>query len=133
MVGNFSTKIFSLSMVMNTDFQNYVSANDIYSLQKAFEIAKLDLPSDREKEFFKSEMDKLSQTYSSEHKALLLNFSYELFSIKPSYDYITIPSITLGSLIGVIIAFEITRRIFYYIVLGNIRPKKKHESDTVLP
>jgi hypothetical protein len=39
----------------------------------------------------------------------------------------------LGTFVGVTITFELIRRIFYYIVLGSIRPKKNHESDTILP
>ncbi|MBP9717202.1 MAG: hypothetical protein KBD44_00625 [Candidatus Pacebacteria bacterium] len=51
---------------------------------------------------------------------------------------------TVGSWWGVIkfslllltiltITYEFIRRIFYYIVLGTVRPKKNHESDTILP
>ncbi len=36
------------------------------------------------------------------------------------------------SFISILLIFEVIKRIFYYIVLGSLRPKK-NESDTILP
>jgi hypothetical protein len=36
-------------------------------------------------------------------------------------------------ILALLLFVELARRVFYYIVLGSIRPKKKHESDTILP
>lgn len=38
----------------------------------------------------------------------------------------------VAQILMVLVAVEIIKRTFYYIVLGSIRPKKKHESDTIL-
>ncbi len=37
------------------------------------------------------------------------------------------------ALLVILSVSEVIRRCFYYIVLGSIRPKKNHESDTLLP
>ncbi len=48
-------------------------------------------------------------------------------------SWITLFLYIILSAIIALVGFEIIRRAFYYIVLGNIRPKKNHESDTILP
>jgi hypothetical protein len=57
------------------------------------------------------------------------------YNFHPHYenrDWIAVITFILIALAMVFGVAEILRRIFYYIVLGSIRPKKKHESDTLL-
>lgn len=53
-----------------------------------------------------------------------LDFSYEIFEIKPVFSYINILYYFLANL-GVILVFEMIKRVFYYVILGKINPKKK--------
>ncbi|MBP6926258.1 MAG: hypothetical protein KBB70_00990 [Candidatus Pacebacteria bacterium] len=43
--------------------------------------------------------------------------------------YVQVVLYSILAAIGILLIAEIIRRIFYYIVLGSLRPKKKHESN----
>jgi len=57
-------------------------------------------------------------------KAQYLDFSFHLFDITPAYTYTPFLERFLVGNFLILIAFEIIRRVFYYIVLGTLRPKK---------
>lgn len=49
---------------------------------------------------------------------------YELISIYTERDWVATIGFTLLSIVGYLVFFEIVRRVFYYILLGSIRPQK---------
>jgi hypothetical protein len=78
--------------------------------------------------------------YSIENRPLALEWSAKVVNmVQYEKSYTTIGSWldVIGAILLAIaivaVIFELIRRIFYYIVLGSLRPKKKHESDTILP
>lgn len=116
----------------DTAFQEGVTNNDIYVIQRMFEINRMNITDTERTELRNTELHRLNGAYSTDQKLKLLSFSNQLFFVYPVYDYVTTPGIIIASILGIIAVFEFIRRIFYYIVLGTIRPKK-HESDPVRP
>jgi hypothetical protein len=57
-------------------------------------------------------------------KARYLDFSFHLFDIAPAYTYNPFLEWFLIGNFVILFIFEAIRRIFYYIVLGTLRPKK---------
>ena len=54
---------------------------------------------------------------------LNIDFSFHVFDIIPVYTYIQSLLLLIGNL-GILLVFEAIRRVFYYIVLGKIKPSK---------
>lgn len=62
--------------------------------------------------------DKVYKEYTAED---FKNITYE---VKGKINWVEMISVMLGSFFGVLVFFELTRRIFYYVVLGAIKPTK---------
>jgi hypothetical protein len=106
----------------------YESKSAIYVQQKSVEMLnQLDLT---KKDMTKSEKDLMYTIYNhirdSYDKTKNLNFSVQLFDIKPNYNYLGFVWSLLWTLSLIIFIFEIIRRIFYYIILGKFFPKKEN-------
>lgn len=98
-------------------FENGVSANfdGIPSPQDIEEVKK---------ELFKADINKIRLAILTKDKIKYLDFNIHLFNIKPVFSYAKFVIIFIICNLSIIFAFELFRRLFYYIVLGNLRPKK---------
>lgn len=107
------------------DFQN-ISNLDVFAIQRTYEITGTnDNKKDYEESYLKSEIEKITSGYkSTSEKASFLDFSVELFSIKPVYSYSQFLTYFFVGNASILLLFEVIKRIFYYISLGSIRPKK---------
>ena len=109
---------------------------DIYNSQKVVEIInKYGLMDKPRTEWTQNENELVANDYSDftqktkniiidSEKNKYLDFSVQLFDINPVFSYTKFLLNILGFNTLIVILFEIIRRIFYYIVLGTIRPKK---------
>lgn len=105
---------------------------DIFAMQRAHEIAnklsgdKKEL-TEADKQMIDKEIKQMTEGYKTNtQKASYLDYSFKLFELKPIYTYTEfIKYFVLGNII-IFLFFEISRRVFYYIVLGTLRPRKNH-------
>ncbi len=106
---------------------------DVYAAQKVYEvwgndrlsIKKDDRPplTETEKQYLDELIPKIEVAYGS-GKTQYLNYSVQLFDIKPVYTYAEFIKLFLLGNFVILFISEMLRRIFYYIVLGKIRPEK---------
>ncbi|MEK7452675.1 MAG: hypothetical protein AAB614_00390 [Patescibacteria group bacterium] len=115
----------------------YPQANDdidIFAAQRVYEVVgndnlmikKEQSPplTDDQKKYLDETIPKIKKSYTNSDKAKYLDYSIKLFDIKPSYTYTKfIKYFVLGNLL-ILFFFEVLRRAFYYIFLGNIKPKR---------
>lgn len=66
---------------------------------------------------------KEEKLYSDSDKIKLLDFSIKLFDIQPVFDNRPLINFLVFGNLVILAIFEIGRRIFYYIVLGKLKPK----------
>lgn len=100
--------------------------DDIFWIQRLHEIRgfKSD-PKQFDEQYALEQYKAMTSGYKSDtQKASYLDYSIHLFDIKPVYSYMQFILYILLSNILVFVIFEIIRRIFYYIFLGSIKPKK---------
>lgn len=108
---------------------------DIFAAQKVYEVVgnerlkqKQDVRSpltEKEKTYLDETIPKIEALYSGTEKAKYLDYSVQLFTIKPVETHTEyFLYLFLGNL-SILLVFELVRRIFYYIVLGKLRPEKK--------
>lgn len=99
---------------------------DIFALQRHYEITGLkEAPREYKKEYLDSEIKKIEEGYKTEEqKANLLDFSIIFFDIKPVFSHNDLLKLLVVENILIVLFFEIIKRVFYYIVLGKIKPKK---------
>ncbi|MBU6142228.1 hypothetical protein KGO95_03910 [Patescibacteria group bacterium] len=106
---------------------------DIYDAQKYEELENADgilgqkntpISSDAMSSFINDYGDYRQQVSGlfGDIKTKYLDFSFNMFDIKPVFDYSGAPLFFSGNFI-ILIFFEIIRRSFYYVVLGSILPK----------
>ena len=99
---------------------------DIFAFQRIYEIKgnKEEL-SEVDKIYLKSEIKKIMEGFkTNKEKSRYLDYSVKLFDIKPVYSYTEFYKFfIIGNLI-ILLVFEVLRRVFYYIVLGTIRPSR---------
>lgn len=119
---------FGTSFVDNNN-----SINDIYDFQKAAEIKDsygfTEIPKLSQEQIeplntdYKDYVQKSKGVYGTT-KTRFLNFNYKLFDITPQFTYDSFLKLFFIGNLVILIVFEIMRRIFYYIALGTIKPKK---------
>lgn len=98
---------------------------DIFAIQKKYEVYERAVKDNKEQllESDIKEVQQISDYITDSQKAEYLDYSVKLFDIKPVYTYSEFMKyLTLGNLL-ILLIFEILRRVFYYIILGKIRPK----------
>lgn len=101
---------------------------DVFVLQRYNELTEgkpYEELSEAEKSYVNSEIEKITTGFkTNSEKAKYLDYSMKFFDIEPVYSYTEfIKLFVIGNLI-ILLVFEVLRRIFYYIVLGTIRPLK---------
>lgn len=107
---------------------------DIYDIQKQAEIINKNGFTGRENNLTEKEKITLDDNYNiylkeinnvtGSSKIKYLDFSFHMFEIIPSFTYIPFINLFLFGNIIIFVVFEIIKRIFYYIILGSIKPKK---------
>ena len=113
---------------------NDTGLKDIYDVQKVQEIKNAQGLSGVEN-LNKEQIDKLEVEYYkyeevtknirfSNEKTRYLDFSFKLFDITPVFNYNSFLKFFLLGNFVIFILFEVIRRMFYYIVLGNVKPNK---------
>lgn len=106
---------------------------DIFATQRWYEL-KLNEKSEKNEGISGSEMQEvlsIEKTIGNSQKAKFLDYSVQLFSIKPVFTYLTFFKYFILGNMGILIAFELFRRVFYYVILGKIIPQKKNESHNL--
>ncbi len=98
---------------------------DVYALQRTYEITGTkDDKKNYDENYLNSEIKKIEASYSFA-KSNYLDYSIHLFSIDGKYNYYkNIGYLIIGN-ISIFVVFELLRRIFYYVVLGSLKPKKQ--------
>lgn len=107
---------------------------DIFAVQKIYEVWGHDRLiiskenrqplTDSEKRYLDEIIPKIESSYASIDKAKYVDYSVQLFDVSLSYSYANfVKYFVIGNLL-LLVSFEIIRRIFYYIVLGTIKPNK---------
>ena len=97
------------------------NSSDIYYFQKSLELKYWENSVDEEK--YEEELEIFSKldVYRQKHS---LNYSVQLFDIIPKYKYGLFILLIIWYTLWVLLFFELIRRIFYYIVLWTLFPKK---------
>jgi hypothetical protein len=103
-----------------TEALEYLHSNNVFRIQKTYEIGKSEL-SDEEKDKILKEILPKIDAYGWQRESYL-DFSPEIFTIIPEYKF---NMNIIYIILGIIIFFETVRRLFYYIILGRIFPIKK--------
>lgn len=106
--------------------KNLIDSLDVFRIQRIYEITGIKgAEKEYDKDYLNSETQKITSGYkTSDEKANYLDFSVKFFDIKPVFTYNEfIKYFLIGNLIMLLI-FEGIKRIFYYIVLGSIKPKQ---------
>ena len=75
-------------------------------------------------------INKIEKEIFTSEKAKYLDYSFRTFDVVPKITYWKGIAGLLLLNVGILLLTELIRRIFYYIVLGNIRPRKD-ESDNL--
>lgn len=103
-----------------------IEKDDVFMVQRLYEITGVK-GSEKQynKEYLDGEIKNITSGYKTNNeKANLCDFSIKFFDISPVYNYNQFISVFLTGLVIIIVVFEITKRTFYYIIIGNVRPKK---------
>jgi len=66
-----------------------------------------------------------TNTVIGNDKAKFLDFSFNMFDIKPVFTYIKFLFYFFLGNFMILLVFEVLKRVFYYIILGTFRPHKK--------
>lgn len=102
---------------------------DIIVMQRFAEILRSDQSEEFKNMQYTLDGKLISSAYTKSEKVKHLDFSFKAFDIEPSYSYTKTILTILGATAGILIVFEIIRRVFYYIVLGSFRPKKNESNN----
>ncbi len=107
---------------------------DIFAAQRVYEImgdARLAIKkeerpalTDAEKKYLDETIPKIEKSYTNNDKAKYLDYSIKLFDITPSYTYTKFTMYFIFGNLLILFFFEVLRRAFYYVLLGNIKPKQ---------
>lgn len=105
----------------------YNNKEDIYLMQRVYEITGFKAsPKQYDEDYLKEQLKIIAEGYKSkDQKTSYLDYSVHLFDIKPVYTYKDFILYLFLANFSVLFIFEILRRVFYYIVLGSIKPQKK--------
>lgn len=104
----------------------YNNDEDIYLMQRVYEIQGFKAnPKKFDEAYLKEQFKVMTEGYKSkDQKISYLDYSIHLFDIKPAYTYKDFVLYSLITNLSILLIFEVLRRVFYYIVLGTIKPKK---------
>lgn len=104
----------------------YNNDEDIYLMQRVYEIQGFKAnPKKFDEDYLKEQFKVMTEGYKSkDQKISYLDYSIHLFDIKPAYTYKDFVLYSLITNLSILLIFEVLRRVFYYIVLGTIKPKK---------
>ena len=99
---------------------------DIFAIQRTYEITRTkDNKKDYDENYLKNEINKIITGYKTDlEKASYLDYSIELFTIDPVFTYYKFLMYFFVGNLSILLLFEIIRRLFYYVVLGTIKPEK---------
>ncbi len=96
--------------------------DDVYAMQKWYELGL------QEKTFIPDEemqqVTEIEKSYLTSDKTKTLQYSIKFFDIKPVFSYTEFLTYFIIGNIIILGLFELFRRMFYYIVLGKLFPKK---------
>lgn len=108
---------------------------DIFAAQKVYEVwgnNRLSIRKDErpplteaEKKYLDETIPKIENSYINSDKAKYLDYSIKLFDIQPVYTYGKFFKYFIFGNLAILSLFEVLRRVFYYVVLGIIRPQKQ--------
>ena len=104
------------------------SSIDIYIFQRNIEIFRSEKDKSEKDRLFERDSKLINSVYDNEAKARYLDFSIRFFDIVPQYTYLTFFKYFVVTNITIAGIFELLRRIFYYIILGRLRPPKTEQS-----
>jgi len=103
-----------------------ISTRDVFITQRIYEIRGLDNDKIQDTNYLNTQINEMETGYkTSEEKASYLDYSIHLFDIEPHLSYWRFIKIFVFLNFSIIVASEIIKRTFYYIVLGTIIPKKR--------
>lgn len=99
---------------------------NVHVIQRVYEIIGFkDEPKEYNKNYLDEQIKKISEPFiTNTQMASYLDYSIRLFDIKPVYSYNEFIKYFVITNLFILFLFEVLRRIFYYIVLGTIKPKK---------
>jgi len=99
---------------------------DVFAVQRTYEIAGTkDNKKDYDENYLKNEINKIITGHKTDlEKASYLDYSIKLFTIDPIFTYYKFLMYFFVGNLSILLFFEIIRRVFYYIVLGTIKPEK---------
>lgn len=102
---------------------------DIFALQRTYEITGTkEAQKEYDKSYLSSELDKIVKGYkTNQEKMSYLDFSINLFEIRPAFNYTTFARDFLLGNLTITLIFELFRRIFYYISLGKLNPRVRND------
>jgi len=97
---------------------------DIFALQRWYELG---LHNNKDGFISDEQMKEINliekETWDS-NKGEYLDYSFHFFDIKPVFTYDTFVNYFFYTNVIIILLFEISKRVFYYIVLGTLKPDK---------
>jgi hypothetical protein len=103
-----------------------ISNLDVFAIQRTYEIAGTSVnKKDYDENYLKNEINKITTGYkTNSEKSSYLDYSIKLFTIDPAFTYSKFLTFFIVGNLSILLFFEIIRRVFYYIILGTIKPKK---------
>lgn len=96
--------------------------DDVFAMQRWYEKGLQDKSFISDKEM--QEIEKIESSIISSDKAKYLDYSFKFFNIDPVFSYSKFIKYFLIGNIAILLLFELIRRVFYYIALGTLKPKK---------
>ncbi|HNV62263.1 MAG TPA: hypothetical protein PKN54_04860 [Candidatus Cloacimonas acidaminovorans] len=113
-------------MACYDEVPEYNNNEDIYLMQRVYEITGFKAnPKKYDDNYLKEQFKIMTEGYKSkDQKISYLDYSIHLFDIKPVYNYKDFVLYSLIANFSILLTFEVLRRVFYYIALGTIKPKK---------
>lgn len=112
---------YKVRNILETCFQQEIGLLNITSLQKEFEL-RSSLSNASNFELLTAPTSEFEIT--EEALAEAPDWNYEMFSINPVFSYKEFLISFILTNFFIIFGFEIVRRIFYYIILGTLVPKR---------
>lgn len=118
---------YKIKSILENCYDITITGNlDVFAIQRGYEITGTkNNKKDYDKNYLKNEINKIMTGYKTDsEKTSYLNYSIKLFTIDPVFTYHKFLAYFFIGNLSILLFFEIIRRIFYYIVLGTIKPKK---------
>jgi hypothetical protein len=118
---------YILAACLDKEHRQDILSGDIYIFQKTIEILRSGKDKAEQKRLLDSYERLIESASYNTEKEKHLDFSTKLFDIIPRYTYIVFLKYFVLANIAVIAVLECLRRIFYYIILGRLRPPKTEQ------